>query len=170
MAFINTVELNYPVEEVFKVFIRTAKRDFPKFNEKNPIGASVTRKAGNYSTKQSEVRVELTDYKLNEVYQITTAKNHVMFVSTYTFKKIDEYTTELTLEESDSTEGFFKGINSFMQNFLFKKRIKKRFSFLVQGLENEILEHRKKVEAAKPKKDKVDQIEEESNLSEVETI
>ncbi|MCR6515097.1 DUF3284 domain-containing protein [Clostridium sp. LY3-2] len=151
MAFINSVELDYPVDEVFKVIIRTAKRDFANFNPKDPIGTYTTKTAGNYGMKQAKVRVEITDYKLNELYQITTVRDKLMFVSTYRFEDLGDSKTRFTLEESDCTEGFFKAMNGMIQNFVFKKRIKNRFSYLVQGLENEILTYREKVEKAKPK-------------------
>ncbi len=155
MSFKNTVELNYPVEEVFKIFINTAKRDFPKFNEKNPIGCAVTKKTGAYSNKKVDIRVEITDFKKNELYQITSVRDKMMFVSTYTFEKIDDNKTLFSLEESDNTTGIFGGINAFLQNFLFKKRIKRRFSFLVDGLEREIKNFREKVEShSKPKENK----------------
>ena len=146
MSFKNSVEANYPVEEVFKVFMRAAKRDFPKFDDKNPIGASVTKKGGAYAGKSVDMNVEVTDYKQNELYQITSVRNKLSFVSTYKFKKIDDNKCLFTLEESDSTAGIFKGINSMLQNLLFKSRIKKRFAFLVSGLEAEMKNYREMIE------------------------
>ncbi|MGL4771993.1 MAG: DUF3284 domain-containing protein, partial [Clostridium sp.] len=146
MGFRNSTVLNYPVEEVFKVFVRVAKRDFPKFNEKNPIGCSVTKQVGTYTTKSATVRVEITDYKKNEVYEITTVRDKLMYVSTYRFEAIDEESTQLILEETENTPGLFPGLNSMLQNICFKGRIKKRFAFFVQGLESEIESFREKVE------------------------
>ena len=72
MAFSNSAVINYPVEKVFNVFIRSAKRDFPKFNENNPVGSKVSKKVGAYSTQSATLEVEITDYKKNEIYAITS--------------------------------------------------------------------------------------------------
>lgn len=80
MGFINSTVVDYPVEEVFKVFIRTAKRDFPKFNEKDPIGSAVIKQVGTYSAKTGTLRIEITDYKLNEKYQITSVRDKMMYI------------------------------------------------------------------------------------------
>lgn len=156
MGFINSAVVNYPIEEVFKVFIRVAKRDFPKFNEKNPIGCSVTKKVGAYSAKSADVRVEITDFKKDEVYQITTVKDKLIYVSTYRFKKIDDENTQIDLEEVENTPGIFPGLNAMFQNLLFKKRIRKRFEYFVTGLENEIEDFRNKVSKHSTKKEEIE--------------
>ncbi|MEG1482123.1 DUF3284 domain-containing protein [Clostridium sp.] len=155
MSFKNSAELDYPVEEVFKVFMRSAKKDFPKFNEKNPIGTSVTKKGGAYAGKSVDMNVEITDYKENELYQITSVRNKLAFVSTYKFERIDDNKCIFGLEESDSTAGIFKGLNAILQNFLFKKRITKRFQFLIQGLEYEMKNYREMINKNAKKENKV---------------
>lgn len=39
-----SASLNYKVEEVFKVFIKAAKRDFKDFNKEDPIGCKIVKK------------------------------------------------------------------------------------------------------------------------------
>lgn len=155
MGFINSTVVNYPVEEVFKVFIRVAKRDFPKFNEKDPVGCTVRKTVGAYSSKSAEVRIEITDYKKDELYQITTVRDKLIYVSTYRFKKIDDESTQIDLEEVENTPGLFPGLNTMLQNLVFKKRIRKRFEYFVTGLENEIEDFRHKVERHSTKKDEI---------------
>ncbi|MGL5151317.1 MAG: DUF3284 domain-containing protein [Clostridium sp.] len=158
MGFRNSTVINYPVEEVFKVFIKVAKRDFPKFNEKDPVGCSVSKQIGAYSTKSASVRIEITDYKKDELYQITTVRDKMVYVSTYHFEKVDDDSTELLLEETEDTPGLFPGLNSMLQNLCYKGRIRKRFAFFVQGLENEIESFREKVEKhSTPKEDVIDE-------------
>ena len=81
MAFSNSAVINYPVEKVFNVFIRSAKRDFPKFNENKPVGSKVSKKVGAYSTQSATLEVEITDYKKNEIYAITSTSPVVIAVS-----------------------------------------------------------------------------------------
>ena len=71
MGFKKTVELDYPLEKVFKVFIKTAKKDFPKFNEKNPLGAKANKKIKSGSQRTVNIRVEVTAYEKDKLYQIT---------------------------------------------------------------------------------------------------
>ena len=103
MGFLNSARVKYPVEEVFSVFIRTAKRDFPKFNESNPVGVSVTKKVDAYSVKSSSLNIEITDYKENELYKITSTGSDTIYYSTYQFEKIDENSTRITLIEENET-------------------------------------------------------------------
>lgn len=146
MAFSNSVILNYPVEEVFKVFIRTAKRDFPKFNEQNPVGCKVKKKIGAYSVQSATVEIEITNYKVNEIYQIRTSSDKVVYLSTYEFGIIDDNTTRVTLIEDDQKEGVFAGLNAVIQNLAFKGRVKRRFMIFAEGLERELETHRAKLE------------------------
>ena len=152
MGFINSTVVDYPVEEVFKVFIRTAKRDFPKFNEKDPIGSAVIKQVGTYSAKTGTLRIEITDYKLNEIYQITSVRDKMMYISTYSFEKDGEDRTKITLEETEETPGAFQIINTIIQKVLFKKTVRLRFGTYINGLESEIEKHREKVLKAQPKK------------------
>lgn len=151
MGFINSTVVDYPVEEVFKVFIRTAKRDFPKFNEKDPIGSSVIKKVGTYSAKTGTLRIEITDYKLNEKYQITSVRDKMMYISTYTFDNDGENRTKITLEETEETPGAFQIVNVIIQKVCFKKTVRRRFGAFINGLEKAIEDYREKVLKAQPK-------------------
>lgn len=151
MGFRNSTVVDYPIEEVFKTFIRTAKRDFPKFNENNPIGSAVTKEVGTYSAKTGTLRIEITDYKLNELYQITSVRDKMMYISTYQFEKIDENSTQITLEETEETPGAFQLVNTIIQKVCFKGTVKRRFGVFVNALEQEMEKHREKVAKAQPK-------------------
>ncbi|MEG1004283.1 MAG: DUF3284 domain-containing protein, partial [Clostridium sp.] len=105
--------------------------------------------------KSVDMNVEITDYKENELYQITSVRNKLAFVSTYKFERIDDNKCIFGLEESDSTAGIFKGLNAILQNFLFKKRITKRFQFLIQGLEYEMKNYREMINKNAKKENKV---------------
>lgn len=155
MAFSNSVELSYPVEEVFKLFIRTAKRDFPRFNEENPVGCKVNKKVGAYSAGATTMEVEITGFVKNELYQIVSTNGSIKYTSTYEFEVIDENTTRLTLVEEDEKPGIFPWFNTLVQSVLFKGRVRKRFIYFVERLEEELERHRNNI--AKNSKSRADE-------------
>ncbi|ERI94405.1 hypothetical protein HMPREF1982_01041 [Clostridiales bacterium oral taxon 876 str. F0540] len=134
----NQAVVNYPINEVFRVFKKTAKRDFPKFNEKSPIGTRVERTAGAYSVRNGKVFVEITDYKPNEVYEITTTHDNILYKSRYEFYSIDENKTKIMLFEENHSSGYFNSFNVFVAGLFFKSRVRKRFDFLVKGLKEQV--------------------------------
>lgn len=154
MAFSNSAVINYPVEKVFNVFIRSAKHDFPKFDENNPIGCKVVKEVGSYSNKSGKLEVEIIGYKKNELYEIRSTSAKREYVSKYTFDKVSEDSTRITLAEEDRSSGFVVGVNAKLQSFLFKKRVKKRFEFFIEGLEHTIKSFDEKIaKNSKPKCD-----------------
>lgn len=138
MAFSNSAVINYPVEKVFNVFIRTAKKDFPKFNESNPVGCKVIKRVGTYSSQSANLEVEITDFKKNELYEIKSSSPSSIYTSRYSFESVNEDSTRLTLIEDDVTKGFVSWFNVLIQNLVFKGRVKKRFTFFIEGLIREI--------------------------------
>lgn len=150
-GFKETAEINYPAKEIFKIFKKMIKQDFPRFNEKEAIGTSTKKTIGQYTTKSAEAYIEITDYKENEVYEITTvtSKTKATFISRYELEAVDDNTTRLSLHEHQGGEGFFISINYMVQKMFFKKRFTTRFSYFVKGLENELEQER---ERTAPKK------------------
>ncbi len=138
MAFSNSAVINYPVEKVFNVFIRTAKKDFPKFNESNPIGCKVIKRVGAYSAQSANLEVEITDFKKNELYEIKSSSPSSVYTSRYSFEAISKESTKITLIEDDVSKGFIPWFNVLIQNLVFKGRVKKRFSYFIEGLLREI--------------------------------
>ena len=84
-SYKNEAIIDYPVEDVFKLFKKTAKRDFPRFNEKNPIGSKVERQVGSYSVKEGKMLVEITGYEEHKLYEITSRYNRTTYISRYEF-------------------------------------------------------------------------------------
>ncbi|WP_297519686.1 DUF3284 domain-containing protein [uncultured Clostridium sp.] len=145
-GFKETAEINYSAKDIFKIFKKMIKQDFPRFNEKEAIGTSTKKTIGHYTTKSAEAYVEISDYKENAVYEITTitSKTQTTFVSRYELEVIDENTTLLSLNEYQIGEGFFVAVNTFVQTMFFKNRFKTRFSYLKQGLEAALVEEKER--------------------------
>ncbi|WP_055069613.1 DUF3284 domain-containing protein [Clostridium massiliamazoniense] len=145
--FINEVDLDYPRDEVFKIFRKQAKQDFPRFNEKEAIGTSTRKKIGAYSTRTAQAYLEISDYIPNEVYEVTviTSKTNTTFKSRYELKDLENGGTHLTLIQDQGTPGVFTSINTIIQKLLFKGRVNKKFDYLVEGLKREIEGERKRI-------------------------
>lgn len=136
--FKNEAVIDYPVKDVFKVILKAAKRDFSNFNKDKAIGTKITKSVGAYSNKTGTMEIEITDFKENEVYEITSSQGLKVIRSKYSFEPVEGNKTRFILEESENSTGFISGINSLIVGVIFKKRIKRRFSFLIKGLEAEL--------------------------------
>ncbi|MBE6049981.1 MAG: DUF3284 domain-containing protein [Clostridium sp.] len=155
MAFSNSAVINYPVEKVFNVFIRAAKKDFPKFNADNPVGLKISKKVGYYSSQSATLEVEIVGYKKNELYAITSTSSDRIYYSTYKFEVVGENNTRITLEESDKSKGFVSYLNVIIQTLVFKGRVKRRFTYFIENLQREIERFDEKL--AKTSKNKSDE-------------
>lgn len=134
----NEVILDYSVKDLFGIFIKVAKRDFPNFKEKTAVGTKVEKKVGAYSGKTATMTVEITDFEKDKVYEITsTSPNGQVYTSRYEFEELEENKTKISLSETEASGGIFAIINSFIVKYLFKKRINRRFEYFVKGLEAE---------------------------------
>lgn len=129
--------LNYPAEDVFNIFIKHAKKDFSNFNEEDAKGCKIEKKI-NSGENQIECTVEITEYKKNEMYQITTSTNNSQCISTYNFVKQKDGTTKLVLEE-DQTSGQFIGYMAlWIQRFMARRNFKLKYNNIIDSLNNEL--------------------------------
>lgn len=151
LEFVNKTVVDYPVEDVFAIFIKTAKRDFPKLDIRKPIGTSVTREVGNYSKKKAEATVTITDFKENEIYAVKTVTDTNEYSSTYIFKKIDDNKCGITLTEEQTVAGLFGILNNIMHKFFYKKSIRMRFQYFIQGLNDELERRKENIERSTKK-------------------
>lgn len=132
-----SASLNYKVEEVFKIFIKAAKRDFKDFDKNNPIGCKVVKKI--YSgSKPMECTVEITDYEENAKYEITTTYGDVSCKSKYVFTQKDDGHTLINFEEDQGSKGFFSASTLWLQRIMAKKQFKMRFNSLIEELNNQL--------------------------------
>lgn len=137
-TFKNQKVVNYPVEEVFAVFVKLAKRDFENFNLKNPTQANAIRNVGAYSVKEGKLLVKISDFKLNEVYEITSSTPTHTYVTRYELVPVNKDATNIVLVEKDISVGPLNLINTFVAMIFFKGRVKKRFKFVIEGFIKEI--------------------------------
>ncbi len=134
----NEAVVNYNVEKVFKLFYKTAKRDFKKFKEETAVGTNTGRQVGAYSGKKEHMQIEITAYEKNKVYEITSYKRGVSFISRYELEKVDEDKTKLKHIESDDTKGIFGLINNLLAILFLRRKAKKRFDIFIKGMNSQL--------------------------------
>lgn len=133
-----SAKIDYPVEDVFKVFIKAAKKDFKDFNEDDPIGCKVVKKITSSGSRNPECTVEITDYVENSKYQITTSNDKSSCVSTYKFVQKKEGYTVVYFEESQGGKGMMDGLTLMIIRFMAKRAFKQRFEAQMENLRNEL--------------------------------
>jgi hypothetical protein len=142
--------LEYGVEDVFHVFIKTAKKDFKDFDEEDATGSKIV-KTINSLHNPVECTVEITGYVKNEKYEITTSTSYSTCVSTYNFKGQKDGTTKVSFEENQSTNKFFGYISLYVQRFLVRRAFKAKYKQILESLDNELKTYFSNIERSKPK-------------------
>ena len=145
-------KLDYKLEDVFYIFVKAAKRDFPEFNEENPKGIKMTKKIGAYSGQTVECTVEISDYVKNEKYEITTSSQTSKCVSTYTFKKKDDNSTLIEFKEVQHSNAFIAQMGFWVQRFLARRNAQARYKANMENLENELKTYLNNLDRSAPKK------------------
>lgn len=148
--------LNYEVEDVFRIFIKSAKKDFSDFNEENPTGCKMKKSIQSVGPKPIECTIEITEYIKNEKYQIKASTNFSTGISTctstYTFKGQKDGTTKLAFEETQSTDKFISYMTVLFQRFMARRNFKAKYNNIIDGLNNELKTYYSNIERSKPKK------------------
>ncbi|MFW2491358.1 DUF3284 domain-containing protein [Clostridium chromiireducens] len=143
--------LNYPVEDVFHIFIKNAKRDFSDFKEEDATGCKIEKSINTGGSAPVQCTVEITGYAKNEKYQITTSTRFSTCVSTYNFKGQKDGTTKLVFEEEQSTDKFFGYISLLVQRFMARRAFKSKYNSIIEALNNELQTYNNNKERSKPK-------------------
>ncbi|WP_291654029.1 DUF3284 domain-containing protein [Clostridium sp.] len=133
-----SINLDYPIERVFKVFIDLNKREMPKFNDKNPTEVSY-KKVIKYVGKQKiEMETSITGYEKNKLYEVTNIISNDKYISKYEFKEIDSNSTEILLSETQEMMGFTSSLTVLFQKFNAKKKLKAKMEGIKEVLEKEL--------------------------------
>lgn len=129
---------NYPIEEVFRGFIKITKREFPKFNDKNPIGIKHSKIVKDNGSAKIKMIMEITKFEKNNVYEITSRIQNDVYISRYTFEKINEEESRVILEEEQHAKNFMAKIAVILQRFIGISKIKQKINKMAVGVTEEI--------------------------------
>ncbi|MGO0905062.1 DUF3284 domain-containing protein [Clostridioides difficile] len=124
--------LKYSAKDIFNIFIKSARLNFPNFNEKRAVGTFVQQK------NNKRFKVEITNFEKNRIYEIKTSNNRESFVTRYELIHIDLENTKLIFTESESDRNIFGKINSIIVRILFGKRQPDEFNNFIKSLELEL--------------------------------
>jgi hypothetical protein len=144
--------LNYPVEDVFSIFIKIAKRDFSNFNEEDATGCKIEKSINTGRPNPIKCTVEITEYAKNEKYQITTLASYSKCVSTYNFKGQKDGNTKIVFEEIQTSDKFTGYLSLWLQRFMARRNFKAKYNNFIDVLNNELKTYFNNIERSKPKK------------------
>jgi hypothetical protein len=131
---------SYPPERVFAIFRKQIRETFPSVNLSNPIGTATEKKAKGVQGYTFILQLEISDYKENEAYELTThASNRQSYVSRYELQPLPENKTQLVLTEENTTPGFWGNANTLLSKMLYKKWANRKAEHLFQGIESELV-------------------------------
>ncbi len=114
------------------IFTKSARLNFPNFNEKKAVGTFVQQK------NNKRFKVEITNFEKNKIYEIKTSNNRESIITRYELIHIDLKNTKLIFTESESERNVFGKINSVLVRILFGKRHPEEFNKFIKNLEIEL--------------------------------
>lgn len=133
-----SINLNYPIERVFKVFIDLNKKEMPKFNDKNPTEVSYKKVIKQVEKQKIEMETSITGYEKNKLYEVTNSISNDKYISKYEFKEINSNSTEILLSETQEMMGFTSSLTLLFQKFNAKKKLKSKMEGIKEVLEEEL--------------------------------
>lgn len=131
-TFKTEILLKYSAKDIFNIFTKSARLNFPNFNEKKAVGTFVQQK------NNKRFKVEITNFEKNKIYEIKTSNNRESIITRYELIHIDLENTKLIFTESESDRNVFGKINSFLVRILFGKRHPEEFNKFIKNLEIEL--------------------------------
>lgn len=143
--------LNYPVEDVFHIFIKNAQGDFKDFNEEDATGCKFEKSINTGGKAPVKCTIEITEYVKNEKYQITTTSSFSKCISTYNFAGQKDGGTKIAFEEEQITEKFFGYMSLWIQRYMARRSFKAKYNNIIEALNNQLKTYYNNIERSKPK-------------------
>lgn len=131
-TFKTEILLKYSAKDIFNIFTKSARLNFPNFSEKKAVGSFVQQK------NNKRFKVEITSFEKNRIYEIRTSNNRESIITRYELIHIDLENTKLIFTESESERNLFGKINSALVKILFGKRHPEEFNKFIKNLEIEL--------------------------------
>lgn len=131
-TFKTEILLKHSAKDIFNIFIKSARLNFPNFNEKKAVGTFVQQK------NNKRFKIEITNFEKNRIYEIKTSNNRESIITRYELVHIDLENTKLIFTESESERNIFGKINSAFVRILFGKRHPEEFNKFIKNLERDL--------------------------------
>lgn len=126
--------INHSCRDIFNIFVKSAKLNFPNFKEKRAVGTYCNQK------KNKRFRVEITAFEKDKLYEITSSNKRESCTTRYHLIPLSENETKIIFTEIESDRNVFGNINSFLTSLLLGKRQPDEFNTFIKNL-GQSLEH-----------------------------
>lgn len=124
--------IDHSCKEIFNVFVKSAKLNFPNFKEKRAIGTYSQQK------KNKRFRVEITAFERDKLYEITSSNKRESCITRYSLIPLSENKTKLIFTERESDRNIFGKINFLLTSLLLGKRQPDEFNNFIKILEKSL--------------------------------
>ncbi len=126
--------INHSCRDIFNIFVKSAKLNFPNFKEKRAVGTYCNQK------KNKRFKVEITAFEKDKLYEITSSNKRESCTTRYRLIPLSENETKIVFTEIESDRNVFGNINSFLTSLLLGKRQPDEFNTFIKNL-RQSLEH-----------------------------
>ncbi len=126
--------INHSCRDIFNIFVKSAKLNFPNFKEKRAVGTYCNQK------KNKRFKVEITAFEKDKLYEITSSNKRESCTTRYHLIPLSENETKIVFTEIESDRNVFGNINSFLTSLLLGKRQPDEFNTFIKNL-RQSLEH-----------------------------
>ncbi|WP_315075020.1 DUF3284 domain-containing protein [uncultured Clostridium sp.] len=126
--------INHSCRDIFNIFVKSAKLNFPNFKEKRAVGTYCNQK------KNKRFKVEITAFEKDKLYEITSSNKRESCTTRYHLIPLSENETKIVFTEIESDRNVFGNINSFLTSLLLGKRQPDEFNTFIKNL-GQSLEH-----------------------------
>lgn len=118
--------------EIFNVFVKSAKSNFPDFKEKRAVGTSSVQK------KNKRFKVEITAFERDELYEVTASNKRESCITRYQLIPLSEHETKIVFTEIESDRNIFGKINACLSSLMLGKRQPDEFNSFIKSLKKSL--------------------------------
>lgn len=136
----------YPLDEVFRAFIKTTKKEMPRFNDKDAVGIKHSKVIKEKGAVKVKMIMEVTKFEKNKVYEVTSKIHEDIYISRYTFTEGENETTKVMLEEEQKPKNFIAKMGVILQSFTGRSKTKEKITRMEMGVTEEIEAIRSRIE------------------------
>lgn len=129
---------NYSIEDTFDGFMKVTKREFRKFNDKNPVGSKFDKVVKQNSKMTLKMVTEVTAFEVNKLYEVKSTLGEDIYISRFTFKDAGDNMTKVTLEEIQNPKNIMSKIGVVISGFSGGSKVKNKLNNMSSLVEEEV--------------------------------
>lgn len=102
--------VDYSLQETFEGFMKVTKKEFRRFDDKNPVGSKFERVVKQNQSNTLKMMTKVSAYEKDKLYESESVLNEDVYISRYTFEDIGDEMTRITLEEIQKPKNFMSKV------------------------------------------------------------